>query len=203
MSTREKIFFALPYVIITFLVLVLLGKGCGGEKVIDNLSAKLEKIETEKIFLKYQNAALLQEVDELFDLNDSLAERAENIKSKVVKGKERIKYLSETVKITDTLVIEYTDAMKGQIKDLETLVEVKDSTINNLAKIISKKDTITANVEKTLALTEEQLGAVRADLEESKKQHKKKDRKITVLKIQRVLYPVATAAGFIWLMLSK
>jgi hypothetical protein len=203
MSTREKIFFALPYVIIVLLVLLLFGKGCGGDKVIDNLTAEIEKIEAEKKILKSQKEALLQEVDELFDVNDSLAERAEKVKSKVIKGKERIKYLSETVKITDTLVIEYTDAMRGQIKDLETLVEVKDSTIKNQAKIISKKDTITANVEKTLSLTEEQLGAVRAELEESKKQHKKKDRRITALKIERVLYPVATAAGFIWLMLSK
>jgi hypothetical protein len=203
MAIREKIFFALPYVIITFLVLLLFGKGCGGEKVIDNLTAEIEKIEAEKTILKSQKAELLLEVDELFDVNDSLAERAENIKSKVVKGKERVKYLSETVKITDTLVIEYTDAMKGQINDLETLVEVKDSTINNQKKIIEKKDSLTANVEKTAVLTEKQLAETSGKLEEVKSESKKKDRKITALKIQRVLYPVATAAGFIWLMLSK
>jgi hypothetical protein len=201
-KVKEKILFLFPWVVI---VLLLLSRGCAETKI-DDLSkaSQLLSEATEKIkTLKLEKETLLAEVDELYDLNDSLAERAEKVKSKVANGKERIKYLSETVVIIDTLVIEYTDAMKGQIKDLETLVEVKDSTISNQEKIIVKKDSITANVEKTLGLTEEKLSITEGQLEESKKEHKKKDRRITVLKIERVLYPVATAAGFIFLMLSK
>ena len=202
MQVKEKILFLLPWAVI---VLLLLSRGCAETKI-DDLSkaSQLLSQATEKIkTLKLEKETLLAEVDELYDVNDSLAERAEKVKSKVAKGKERIKYLGETVVITDTKVIEYTDAMKGQIKDLETLVEVKDSTISNQEKIIVKKDSITANVEKTLGLTEEKLSITEGQLEESKKEHKKKDRRITVLKIERVLYPVATAAGFIFLMLSK
>jgi cell division protein FtsB len=201
-KVKEKILFLFPWVVI---VLLLLSRGCAETKI-DDLSkaSQLLSEATEKIkTLKLEKETLLAEVDELYDLNDSLAERAEKVKSKVANGKERIKYLSETVVIIDTLVIEYTDAMKGQIKDLETLVEVKDSTISNQEKIIVKKDSITANVEKTLGLTEEKLSITEGQLEESKKEHKKKDRRITALKIERVLYPVATAAGFIFLMLSK
>jgi hypothetical protein len=187
-SLAFRVFFiALPYVVIIFF---LLGEAIAKNKV-DEINGKLETIEREKALLKTQKEFLLAEVDELYDLNDSLAERAGTIKEKVIKGKDRIKILSEKVIITDTLVIEYTEAMKGQIKDLEELVEVKDSTITNQEKIIVKKDSITANTEKTLALTEEQL-------EEVKKESKKKDRKITALKIQRFLYPAATAAGFMW-----
>jgi peptidoglycan hydrolase CwlO-like protein len=202
MQVKEKILFLLPWVVI---VLLLLSRGCAETKIDDiSKASQLLSQATEKIkTLKLEKETLLAEVDELYDFNDSLAERAEKVKSKVANGKERIKILSETVVITDTLVIEYTDAMKGQIKDIETLVEVKDSTISNQEKIIVKKDSITANVEKTLGLTEEKLSITEGQLEESKKEHKKKDRRITVLKIERVLYPVATAAGFIFLMLSK
>lgn len=169
----------------TVIVIILQIKSCGkiGES----------NYKVEKQILQSQIDSLNEEIDALFKKGYSLEDAANNKKTIILKGKERIKILESKVVITDTIVLEYTEAMKAQLLDFDTLVTVKDSIISNQLNIIAKKDSIISKRDDMFFLTEMEV----VKLEDS---NTRKDRKIKSLKIQRVLYPAVVFVGSLYLL---
>jgi hypothetical protein len=139
--------------------------------------------------LKSENNALL---DEVFDLEDKFLD-LDSINSAHLstyyRGKETIKILKEKVIITDTVIIRYTDALEAQIKECDTVIETQGEMITNL-------EAQNGNLKEVVANDSTIIEALEKDI-------KKKKRKIFILKIERVLYPVAVAVGLGYLFVNS
>ena len=138
--------------------------------------------------LNFENTGL---VDEIFELHDEISvidSSIENREIVVLKGKDKIKYLEKIVTITDTIVITYVDALNTQIKDLDTLVVEQGKKIDKQGLIIVKQDTFISNTNKVMAIIEN-------DNESLQNENKKKDKKIKILKFERIIYPILGIIG--------
>lgn len=171
----------------TVIVIILQIKSC--EKI-DNSNYKKEK----QIF-KAKVDSLNSEINVLFKKGDSLKIVASNKKIVILKGKERIKILESKVVIVDTIVFEYTQAIKSQLLDYDTLVSIKDSIIINQLNIIAKKDSVIDKHDDMLFISQMEI----AKLEDN---NTKQSKKIKLLKLQRILYPAIVLGGTIYFLIS-
>ena len=171
----------------TVIFIILQIKSCGK---IDNSNYKKEKQ-----ILKAKIDSLNSEINVLFKKGDSLKVVANNKKTVILKGKERIKILESKVVIVDTIVLEYTQAMKSQLLEYDTLVSIKDSIIVNQSNIIAKKDSVIDKHDDMLFLSQIEIAKLEDD-------NSNKARKIKSLKLQRIFYPVVVLAGTIYFLIS-
>jgi hypothetical protein len=172
------------------ILLFLQFKGC--EQTYTSHSYSQEYVDS----LRCESSELL---DEVFVLHNDIAMLDSIIyhkKDRVIKGRETIKILEKSVVIHDTIVITYVEALNWQIKELDTIIDIQDKKIDKQAQIIDKQDSIIVNSNKVIALIE-------SDNENLQKEIKKKDKKIKILKIERILYPAAILFGGIVLILEK
>lgn len=162
------------------LCLILLNRSCNNDTTI------LINHDKEKAFLtsEIKESELL--IEDLLMQMDSLENKATPIEVKIIKGKDVIKVLKEKVIITDTIVIRYTEALETQIKDYDSLVTIQDKQIKTQFLVIAEKDTI-------IAITNNLVELLELDNENLQKDIKKKNRKIKILKIERVAYPAIVA----------
>lgn len=139
--------------------------------------------------LKNENNRLL---DEVFDLEDKVAE-LDSVNSTHLatyyRGKETIKVLKEKVVITDTVIIRYTDALEAQVEVCDTIIETQGEMITNLEAQNGNLKEVVANDSTIIQVLEKDI--------------KKKKKKIFILKIERVLYPVAVAVELVYLIVSS
>jgi len=170
--------------VFTVIVICLQIKSCN--KIVDS-NYKIQN----QIF-KAQVDSLNSEINILFKKGDSLKEVASNKKTVIIKGKERIKFLESKVVIVDTIVLEYTEAMKNQLFEFDTLVTVKDSIISNQLNIIVKKDSLISKYDDMLFLSKIEIATLEYTIN-------KKNRKIKSLKLQRILYPAIVFGATIYL----
>ena len=141
------------------------------------------KQNTEQIdSLKVENSQLLEVIKDLEKTIDSLDLEAENIIPTIIKGKDRIKILREKVVITDTLVIEYTDAMEEQLKNFDSLTTIQSKSIITLKMEVDTLKKVISNDSLIVGLQDKFIAQLEND-------NKKKDRKIKSLKIQRWAIP--------------
>ena len=170
----------LSIVLFLILVLVLLNRSCEKSQTIVTVNdLAVDSLENENADLMDQKNALEGEIVKL----DSTIY---DYQSKVNKGKVRIKTIKETITITDTIVLTYTEALERQLVDFDSLVTQQQKKIVKQAKIIVKQDTIIINKDKIIELAYQENEILIAE-------SKKKDRKIKLLKIERVAYPAIVA----------
>lgn len=184
MTRNQNILF---FVILGIVLFLISFKGCEKSQPI---------FDKEKADLAAERDELIFQIEDLCKKNDSLIFVTEKSRTKIVQKKETIKVLREKVVIHDTLVVKYTSALESQILEYDTLVTSLDSTIKNLGEIVKTKDELLKNKDENLVLQDEEI-------EHLEKIITKKDRKIKILKIERVLYPAAVLIGGILLILNQ
>ncbi len=140
---------------------------------------------TESDSLKIANRDLK---DIIAGLDQVISDQEKEIDAKKVqyiKGKDRIKYLEKTVTITDTIILEYTDAMKAQLLNCDTIIEIQGNQIDTLQVKIKAMNKVISNDSLLLSLSESK----NKDLSET---ISKQNRKIKGLKIAAISAPIAT-----------
>jgi len=133
--------------------------------------------------LKFESELLS---DEVFMLHNDIAVLDSILyykKDNVIKGRDVIRILEKNVIIHDTVIITYVEALNWQIKELDTIVDIQEKKIDKQAQIIDKQDTVIKNINKIVAIQEKEIEVLQDD-------NKKKDRKIKLLKIERLVYPI-------------
>lgn len=104
----------------------------------------------ERDFFIDENNDLIEEIELLNSQIDTLRIEKAKVKSTIIEGKERIKYLKDKVVIHDTIIIEYVQTMEVQLIKYDTLVQIQEKEIIKLDEISLKKDTIILNKDKEI-----------------------------------------------------
>lgn len=145
---------------------------------------------TESDSLKIANRDLKEIIK---GLDVVISEQEKEISKKKVQyitGKDRIKILEQTVTITDTLILEYTDAMKAQLLNCDTIILLQGAQIDTLKFKITKLDKVISNDSLLLSISEKEKESLSNTI-------KKQDRKIKRLKIAAISAPIATIFLFL------
>lgn len=175
---------------VAILVLLAYFNGCNRQK---DDAVVLSDTSKEKAIVKEAEEA----IDSLLCVIDSLKKVKQPIEERIKIRKVYITEKSDTVRklIKDSTVLAYVDTLEAQVFDYDSLVKIQVAEILKLDEVIAKKDTIISNKDIIQAKTEDELTATQAD-------NKKKDRKIKILKIERVVYPAIAIIGGIYLSLK-
>lgn len=135
-------------------------------------------------------------IDSLMLRIDSLEKVKQPIIKNIVKRNGYINKVKDSVRvlIKDTTVLAYVDTLEKQNKDCIQAIEIQEEALSTKDLVIAKKDTI-------IAYKDNVIEAQELDIENLEKDNKKKDRKIKILKFERVLYPAVAIIGGIYLSL--
>lgn len=124
-------------------------------------------------------------IDSLMLRIDSLEKAKQPIIKNIVKRNDYINKVKDSVRvlIKDTTVLAYVDTLEKQNKDCIQAIEIQEKALTAKSLVIAQKDTIIKSKDSIIEKAE-------LDIENLEKDNRKKDRKIKILKFERVLYPV-------------
>jgi len=151
--------------------------------------------EREMYELTIQNASCL--IDSLLLEITEIRSKKEIVQERIKIRKIYITEKSDTVRklIKDSTVLAYVDTLELQVSDQDSVIKIQVAEILKLDEVVLRKDTIILNKDLIQSMTEKELTTAQED-------NKKKDRKIKILKIERVLYPAIAIIGGIYLSLK-
>jgi len=177
-------FFILLFVAV--IILFAYFNGCGrSEEPVTKTDTSIEKAKIAEA--EYIIDSLLCEIDSIRGIKQVIKTRIETRKVYITSKRDTVRKL-----ITDSTVLAYVDTLETQIADSDSLLKEGVKEVFKLEGVIAQKDTALLNKDIIQAKTEMELTATQAD-------NKKKDRKIKILKVERVLYPAIAIIGGIYL----
>jgi len=187
----------LSYKSVTFIlatILIILAflqfKGCEDKNEIVNQTYNTELQQSTIDDANNVIDSLMNEITIIRKKKQAIVTRIETRKVYIDARRDTIRKL-----IKDSSVLAYVDTLETQIADNDSVIKSQVKEILSLDMVIYKKDIVILNKDIIQAKTEEELNASQAD-------SKKKDKRIKLLKIERVLYPAIAIIGGIYLSLK-
>jgi hypothetical protein len=137
-----------------------------------------------------------QAIADANDVIDSLLFQIDSLKKVKRPIEERIKFRNiylaskrDTVRklIKDSSVLAYVDTLEAKVGDQDSVIKIQVAEILKLEDVLIQKDTVIYNKDLIITKSEEEYEVLQVD-------NKKKEKRIKLLKVERILYPAIVTA---------